>query len=153
MFNKENHSLLLKAKASSNTVADDQSKAAEHITGLWLQSLSCRMQSVFLHLWSGFNMKTVTLNTFLKAQTSLYDSYHEPRRSVKASSRSCFLAPVVGIPNCLQASFNTGTVSFPRVPFCRWALSSSSGTSTLGFFSAPPPASAVIETVKVKVHS
>lgn len=114
-------------------------------------------QQVFLHLWSGFSMKILTLSRFLKAQRSLYDVCHGPRWPVRASTRSCFLAPVVGIPNCLQASFNTGTVSFARVPFCRWALSSSSETSTLGFFSAPPPPSAVIHgkrlKVKVTAHS
>lgn len=89
-------------------------------------------------------MKTVTLHRLLKAQEGFYGICHEPRRPVRASTSSCFLAPVVGIPNCLQASFNTGTVSFPRVPFCRWALSSSSGTSTLGFFSAPAAPSAGI---------
>lgn len=107
-------------------------------------------QKVFLHLWSALNMKTVTVNRFLKAHAGLYDICHEPRRLVKASTSSCFLAPVVGIPNCLQASFNTGTVSFPRVPFCRWALSSSSGTSTLGFFSAALPPSAVIHCSRLE---
>lgn len=34
MFNKENHSLLLKAKASSNTVEDGQTTAAEHVLRL-----------------------------------------------------------------------------------------------------------------------
>lgn len=67
---------------------------------------------------------------------------HFPSWAIRASISSCFLVPVVRTPNRLQASFNTGTVSFPRVPFCAWARSSSSATSTLGFFSAPPPVSA-----------
>lgn len=73
-----------------------------------------------------------------------YRTPHWPSWAVRASIRSCFLVPVVGIPNCLQASFNTGTVSFPRVPFCMWARSSPSDISTFGFFSAPPPLSAAV---------
>ncbi len=61
---------------------------------------------------------------------------------VRASISSCFLVPVVRIPNCLHASFSTGTVSFPKVPFATWFFSSSSDISTFGFFSAPPPDSA-----------
>ncbi len=61
---------------------------------------------------------------------------------VRASISSCFLVPVVRIPNCLHASFSTGTVSFPKVPFATWFFSSSSDISTFGFFLAPPPDSA-----------
>lgn len=62
---------------------------------------------------------------------------------VRASISSCFLVPVVRIPNCLHASFSTGTVSLPKVPFATWFFISSSDISIFGFFSAPPPDSAV----------
>lgn len=39
MFNRDNHSLLLKAKKQNE---DDQSEAAEHVPRLCLQSLSSR---------------------------------------------------------------------------------------------------------------
>lgn len=75
---------------------------------------------------------------------------------VRASISSCFLVPVVRIPNCLHASFSTGTVSLPKVPFATWFFSSSSDISTLGFFSAPPPPDSAVqkdETIQVKILS
>ena len=93
-----------------------------------------------------FNMRNTKLKAIcqlMKAQRVRHLTLHEPRRVVRASISSCFLVPVVRIPKSLQASFSTGTVSFPRVPLCTWVLSSSSDTSTLIFFSAPPLESAI----------
>lgn len=104
--------------------------------------------NTFLHLWSNSAAYALIWDQLGCSWTWTDNWYlvdHEPNWATRASISSCFLVPETRIPKVLQASFRTGTVSFAKVPFFTWALSSSSGTSTLGFFSAPPPASAIIK--------
>lgn len=104
--------------------------------------------NTFLHLWSNSAAYALIWDQLGWSWTWTHNWYvvnHEPNWATRASISSCFLVPATRIPKVLQASFRTGTVSFAKVPFFTWAFSSSSGTSTLGFFSAPPPAPAIIK--------